>query len=91
MRILQRMRDVQNMALQKDGDYTVSYEYDANNRITKEVVTGDIQRITTFEYDAHDNISKEIYDDGIKIITKVYSYDLVTGNIVNIQVTSVDK
>lgn len=91
MRVLDKLNDVQSMSLYKDGNYSVAYEYDANGRISKQIVTGDITATTTYEYDAEDNISKEIYDDNTKVITKAYSYDAVTSNITNVEVTSVKK
>ena len=91
MRILQRIRDIQNMTLNKDGNYTVTYGYDAKGRIVTETVTGDIERITTFSYDENDNVSKEVYEDGVIVITKEYSYEPETGNITTITVTSTPK
>lgn len=91
MRVLEKLNDVQNMLLSKDGNYEVVYEYDTNGRISKQIVTGDIVATTTYEYDIDDNISKEIYDDNIKVITKTYTYDEVTSNIINVGVTSIKK
>lgn len=90
MRIIERIRDIQRMSLYVDGDFTVKYTYDEHGRITQESVTGSANRVIDYEYDDSDNLLKEIYNDGIKKITKVYSYDLVSGNITSIHGTTED-
>jgi len=36
-------------------NYTVTYEYDLNNRLTRTVRTGDNAQISTYTYDANGN------------------------------------
>ena len=90
MRIIERIRDIQRMSLYVDGDFTVNYKYDEHGRIIQESVTGSANRVIDYEYDDSDNLLKEIYNDGIKKITKTYSYDLVSGNIMSIHGTTED-
>jgi len=85
MNIVERLRDMQKMSLYIDGNFNVTYKYDGSNRIVEEKVTGAVNRVTTYEYDAQDNVTKEIYNDGLKIITKVFTYDVVSGNLTSIQ------
>lgn len=87
MRILQRIRDAQNIGMIKAGDYQIQYDYDLEGKIIKETTTGDINRTVAYEYDVTDNIVKETYTDAQNIIVKVYTYD-ESSNITGVSITS---
>lgn len=91
MRIVEKIRDIQRMSLYVDGNFNVAYSYDSGGRIIEERVTGSVNRVINYEYDEKDNLIKEIYNDTIKTITKVYTYDEVSGNVTSIQGTTTDS
>lgn len=68
-------RFTNDLTLAKDEAYNITYTYDLSGRISKEVVTGSINRVVDYTYDIHDNIATEIASVDNKTITKTYTYD----------------
>jgi hypothetical protein len=78
----------------KDFDYTFTYIYDENGRLTTKNYSyhedGSIDSIYTYAYDSEGNIQSESYDynvDGLIDSIMTYTYD-ANGNVVS---TSLDK
>ena len=89
MKTLNRMKQIETLALAKVASYVIDYHYDAKGRIDLETITGGIARTTSYEYDdATDNIVKEtVVENGVTLV-KDYEYDVVTNNIAKVTVTN---
>ena len=77
------------LSLIPNGNVNIRYVRDEQGRITDEVVTGSVQRVSKFYYDKSDNIVKEVIATEHKVYTKVYTYE--SDSVTNVTITVAEK